>query len=71
MPVFGTWEKSSRVSVENDRNRGGCCNAGPSKKIFSKKAKIMLAFSDKVCYYSGAVKDSSEKSGCGEVWYRA
>ena len=31
----------------------------------------MLAFFRKLCYYSGAVKDSNEISGCGEVWYRA
>ena len=51
-------------------SEGVCVLQTPFKKFF-KKTKIMLAFSDKVCYYSGAVKDSDEISGCGEVWYRA
>ena len=31
----------------------------------------MLAFFGKVCYYTEAVERRKQKSGCGEVWYRA
>ena len=31
----------------------------------------MLAFSKHLCYYIQALRKRKQKSGCGEVWYRA
>ena len=36
-----------------------------------KKIKMVLAFLAPLCYYIGAEYSSPNKSGCGEVWYRA